>query len=147
MCLYSKTNKMLKAEKDIVCYKFLLKKERTLCTPFMGEEIKKLPHVAYGKVNEEKELKILNKDNIFQSDKKSFTHSVTLKDEVYYEVDDGFIHAFQTEKDCIEALNEYVFWNPHNFVFIAKCIIPKGAGYFKGKFNDICATQMKIGVE
>ena len=103
MCLYSKTPKAIKAEKDIPVYKVIIQEiENGLLTPYMLEKIPNLPYTLKGK------FKSSSLKNKFENNKEGYSeflpHTIDNKlippffirtSPDMYEVGEGFIHAYE----------------------------------------------------
>lgn len=132
MCLYSRQILPRRATKDIVCYKLFKKKTRRKkkngriairyqspfqCDHFYGSNM--LNTVLHAKTTIRH-----NKPYWNQTSKTT-------------RVESGYFHAYQTARNYYTLL--ITAWK--NIVLL-KCIIPKGALYYKGVNGDICANQM-----
>lgn len=125
MCMYSKTNEVKKAAKDIVCYKELsyFYYEGKYVTPYVFTEVK--DNIIRG----EEFFKAKGKMNIRLSG--------LAKKNLMFMVGQGFIHTyknFPTQK--VFGKNTAVF----------KCIIPKGTNYIEGTNykGNLCYASRKI---
>lgn len=113
MCLISRTNKPLIAEKDIVCYKLLRRCgflyrtpiTHTIVFPFWW----KLFNISFTAKCDEEILKEL--------------------DSSCYYISKGFIHTFKSK--CIYP----------NGCVMFKCVIPKGTEYFVDSYNPGYASK------
>jgi len=106
MCLQVKEGTLPKiAKKDIVCYKHLITTSYGYFTTYMHEKV---------------EL--------------GNTYSSKLDPIVYNEINMG-LHSFSSLKSTIlDAKDELKPYFSHTYI-IVKCVIPKGATYYKGTFQ------------
>lgn len=107
MCLHTKEKAEI-ANKDIVCYKILVKnKANNIYTPFMKERI------------------------IIKNTYTSFLQNNN------GDVSKG-LHSMATLCDANALLARIKpYFESHELV-MAKCIIPKGSSYYKGTFSRLC---------
>lgn len=131
MCLSSKQILPRRATKDIVCYKLFKKKTRR------KKKTGKIT-VRYQSLFQSKHfygsnaLNIVLNAKVVGHDKPYWAPGVKLT-----RVQSGYFHAYQTAQNDLILL--HTSWTS---VVLLKCIIPKGALYYKGINDDICANQM-----
>lgn len=106
MCLITTKNIPEIAQEDIVCYKFYKLRENKLFSPYQDVLAPNINEVA----NTE-----LGKVHLYDS-------NIVMK---------GF-HSYKYLDDLIREL---YFWQSYD-ITIFKCIIPKGAKYYEGKFGE-----------
>ena len=110
MCLTSETIRSIKATSDIVCYKVLLKKRNSLVSPF------------------------------YQNFKWKFREIVEPRDKAGYRfisnhIQDGYLHTFSSIYGAEDMVKDS---SMRDHLRIYKCIIPKGAYYYKGIQSGGC---------
>lgn len=111
MCLHIELDTKVKiANKDIVCYKVVekIKNYKTTSSDYLFTPYRKMEV----KIGEEYETYLRS---------------------YYLEVNEGF-HSFVSLKDAIAEKKYWKYWVTHEYE-IVKCIIPKGAEYYKGRFT------------
>ena len=129
MCLYTKQTESKIAKKDITCYKFYIRCDKMLLSPYQGSIAPKIGIVAnteLGKPYKPEEFKLSYRD--FYGFKR---------------LDNGF-HSFKVLEEAKSVVNEQK--NGFDLV-IFKCIIPKGSLYYSGKFLDYesyCSNSIKL---
>ena len=123
MCLVINQLEPKIADKDIVCYKLV---ERTNIKGIYKSSFQGFEYV----------IRQLYTNNI----KIEFSHKL-IKDKVLfgYSIEAGMFHSY--------ASNSYPILSPLPHCALLKCIIPKGAYYFEGYFDDspsYASSQIKI---
>ena len=140
MCLISKTNTPLIAEKDIVVYKVLMRKNGKDYAPVVSED-SGLPHYIYNKG--------VNKARLKEDVDYAWSKYVGAWDYMY-RIGKGFLHAYTT-KDGAEknkdnwnlCMSASAYYREGKFHFVTKMIIPKGTKYFLSDDGyEICAKQL-----
>ena len=129
MCLYTKQTESKIAEEDITCYKFYIRCDKMLISPYQGFIAPKIGIVANTEL--EKPYKP-GEFKLFYRDFYGFKR-----------VDNGF-HSFKVLEEVKSVVNEQK--NRFDLV-IFKCIIPKGSLYYSGKFLDYesyCSNSIKL---
>lgn len=131
MCLLSKQILPRRATKDIVCYKLF--KKKTKKKKKTGEVT-----VRYESRFRNNHVYGPNALNIVLQ-AKTIGPNVPLwiPETKHTMVRTGYFHAYQTAQNDLISL--HTSWAG---VVLLKCIIPKGALYYKGINGDICANQM-----
>lgn len=124
MCLYVKKNIITTAEKDITCYKLLIRMnfrgEFRYCTPFRNYPIK------LG-------------ERVFANGYEDIGQRIKVKKTFMYVVGGGFIHTFASIQGIKSFwkrwLGQYLLDLSDLDLVVVKCLIPKGAQYYKGTFE------------
>lgn len=107
MCLTTFTKYPSKATKDIVCYKYLIKKKgiKDLMSPFTG----------------------------FRWEAgKEYTADRSAPRFVSNNIKDGYFHSYEYKEAAEFEGEEFTHIRSHVEYRIVKCIIPKGSRYYKG---------------
>ena len=130
MCLYTKQTEPEIAEEDIICYKFYVRYDETLFSPYQESRAPEIGIIT----NTELEKSYRPRDN------GSYIHNLL----GFKRVDKGF-HSFKTLEEAEREVNDC--WNNLDLV-IFKCIIPRGSSYYKGIFGDryesYCSNSIKL---
>ena len=126
MCLYTKQIEPEIAEEDIICYKFYVRYDETLFSPYQESRAPEIGIITNTELGKPHKL-----NNIY---------------DLYYfkGVDKGF-HSFKTLKGAEYEASRY---KRNRDLVIFKCIIPRGSSYYKGIFNDryksYCSNSIKL---
>ena len=112
MCLITNWDKPRIAEEDITCYKWYVKIDSVYLSPYQGEPIPAFNTVVYSDLDKpEKNLLLLS----------SFQYK--------YTVEKGF-HSF------VNSIDAKLYSYKGRDSIVVSCIIPKGAKYYKGFFEN-----------
>ena len=112
MCLITNWDKPKIAEEDITCYKWYVKIDSVYLSPYQGEPIPAFNTVVYSDLDKpEKNLLLLS----------SFQYK--------YTVEKGF-HSF------VNSIDAKLYSYKGRDSIVVSCIIPKGAKYYKGFFEN-----------
>ena len=112
MCLITDWDKPRIAEEDITCYKWYVKIDSVYLSPYQGEPIPAFNTVVYSDLDKpEKNLLLLS----------SFQYK--------YTVEKGF-HSF------VNSIDAKLYSYKGRDSIVVSCIIPKGAKYYKGFFEN-----------
>ena len=118
MCLFSKENKLVRAEEDIVCYKRLLpifeKDGVKFITPYQLMEVplEVIKGKADFKAEGDKEIRGFNNE---------------------YTICGGFIHTYAFLRDALEEIDMDGQSGVNCDDIVLQCIIPKGTYYLEGQ--------------
>lgn len=130
MCLYTKQTEPKIAEEDIICYKFYIRDNEILFSPYQESRAPEIGIVANTELGK----------SYRPTDIGSYIHNFL----GFKRVDKGF-HSFKTLEETKHEVNGY--WNNLGLV-IFKCIIPRGSLYYKGIFGDryesYCSNSIKL---
>lgn len=114
MCLdIKKTAKIKTAKEDIICYKYLIKRDDYLTTPFRYAEIK---------IGE-----------TYESTLERCEYSSEL-----HVVEEG-LHSFANLEDCDKRVCDCEDDADYEYHSLAKCVIPKGSTYYEGVYGRLKA--------
>ncbi len=130
MCLRVKDSTPKIAEKDIVCYKVLARRDDKLVTPFFKYVME--PNHRY-ESQEPFEIGWVTKTTLRLLLSPRFRNTPV--------VEGGCFHTFKHRIDA-KWLGRVMTKTP-NFV-ILKCIIPKGTEYFEGDSEDMTCYASKV---
>ena len=122
MCLYSKKLFPKRAEKDIICYKYLMYEDSTLVTP-----------VTKTKVTEDQ----LKRKVPFKARFSLGLVSITFDSDnsIVFGISRGWIHT------CKQPSNDEYYRS----IITYKCIIPKGTLYYENMFgNEYASKEIKF---
>ena len=108
MCLFTKESKPSQATENIKCYKVYLFDYNECCSPYAEMTIPNFGQYTNTQLG------------------KAF---ISVGEEYPYTVYEGF-HSFEFLSDAMNLA--IILEEP----IIAKCIIPEGSKYYKGRFND-----------
>ena len=130
MCLYTKQTEPKIAEEDIICYKFYVRYDETLFSPYQESRAPEIGIVANTELGR----------SYRPTDIGSYIHNFL----GFKRVNKGF-HSFKTLEEAEREVNKY----KRKFdLVIFKCIIPRGSSYYKGIFNDryesYCSNSIKL---
>ena len=124
MCLVTIQLEPKIADKDIVCYKLV---KRTKIKGIYKSSFQGFEYVIRQLYTNNLDIRFANK-----SIKRSFY-------KCFYIIEEGMFHSY--------ASNLYPILSPLPWCALLKCIIPKGAYYFEGYFDDspsYASSQIKI---
>ena len=130
MCLYTKQTEPEIAKEDIICYKFYVRYDETLFSPYQESRAPEIGIVANTELGR----------SYRPTDIGSYIHNFL----GFKRIDKGF-HSFKTLEEVEREVNKY----KREFdLVIFKCIIPRGSSYYKGIFNDryesYCSNSIKL---
>ena len=124
MCLVINQLKPKIADKDIVCYKLV---KRTIIKGIYKSSFQKFEYVIRQLYTNNLDIKFANK---------IIKHSFY---KCFYMIEKGMFHSYASKSSPILS--------PLPWYALLKCIIPKGAYYFEGYFEDLpsyASSQIKI---
>ena len=124
MCLVTIQLEPKIADKDIICYKLV---KRTKIKGIYKSSFQGFEYVIRQLYTNNLDIRFANK-----SIKRSFY-------KCFYIIEEGMFHSY--------ASNLYPILSPLPWCALLKCIIPKGAYYFEGYFDDspsYASSQIKI---
>ena len=124
MCLVTIQLEPKIADKDIICYKLV---KRTKIKSIYKSSFQGFEYIIRQLYTNNLDIRFANK-----SIKRSFY-------KCFYIIEEGMFHSY--------ASNLYPILSPLPNCALLKCIIPKGAYYFKGYFDDCpsyASSQIKI---
>ena len=124
MCLFTYFLKPKIADKDIICYKLV---KRTKIKGIYKSSFQGFEYIIRQLYTNNLDIRFANK-----SIKRSFYKR-------FYIIEKGMFHSY--------ASNLYPILSPLPWCALLKCIIPKGAYYFEGYFDDspsYASSQIKI---
>lgn len=126
MCLYTREEKPLIADKDIPCYKVLFYKNGEYYTPFRDYRVKF-------------EQKMID-DTEETSPKVIFE---------YFEIECGYYHTCGTKQGVKNIILQLAVHSKRNKLPIPKlrvfkATIPKGSAYYEGVREDYCSKELII---
>lgn len=120
MCLFSKENKLVRAEEDIVCYKRLMpifeKEGVKFITPY---QLKEVP------------LEAIKGNTDFKAEGNKEISRQAFDD--VYTVCGGFIHTYAFLRDALEEIDMDGQVGVNCDDIVLQCIIPKGTYYLEGQ--------------
>ena len=123
MCLFTYFLKPKIADKDIVCYKLV---KRTKIKGIYKSNFQRFEYI----------IRQLYTNNI----KIEFSYKLIKPETIFgYFIEEGMFHSY--------ASNLYPILSPLPWCALLKCIIPKGAYYFEGYFDNspsYASSQIKI---
>lgn len=121
MCLVTLNNEQV-ADKDIVCYKILMRRTNYFVSPYM-EYRYDIPSTVEDTAEE--------KEKCFRDMEKKMISS-------------GFLHTFQTYTAATHWKEIMQGREPYTSFVIAECIIPAGTRYYIGTNSDICSKKLRL---
>ena len=124
MCLFTYFLKPKIADKDIICYKLVV---RTKIKGVYKSSFQGFEYIIRQLYTNNLDIRFANK-----SIKRSFY-------KCFYIIEEGMFHSYVS--------NLYPILSPLPWCALLKCIIPKGAYYFEGYFDDspsYASSQIKI---
>ena len=128
MCLYTKQTKPKIAEEDIICYKFYIRDNEILFSPYQGFRAPEIGIVANTELGK----------SYRPTDNGSYIHNFL----GFKRVDKGF-HSFKILEEIKHKINGYRNLD----LVIFKCIIPRGSSYYEGRFDiykSYCSNSIKL---
>lgn len=163
MCLVTDNPKPLISEKQFTCYKIvgLVKDENgqittftpymhvTLCKSFPYEGMEITPSVCDDREMQESDvhdLNIIRVDfNIGFPTSARPESPMASRNSRQYLVDGGWIHAYSSFPPKCESDSFFLVVNCEKFTAaVLECMIPKGAEYYVGVNDEICASSMTV---
>ena len=119
MCLITLGSEQV-ADKDIVCYKILMRGTNYFISPYM-EYRYNIPSTVEDTAEEK--------------------YSETTRRKM---IGSGFLHAFRTYIAAKHWKGVMLGREPYTSFVIAECIIPAGTRYYFGANSDICSKKLKL---
>lgn len=163
MCLVTDNPKPLISEKQKTCYKIVgLVKDWngqittftpylfvTLCKSFPYEGMEITPSVCDDREMQESDVHDLNiLREVFSAGFPASAHPespMASRNSRQYFVDRGWIHAYLSFPPKFEFNSFFLVMNREKFmVAVLECMIPKGAEYYIGVNDEICASSMTV---
>lgn len=126
MCLYTTNTKIRTAQKDIICYKVLIKERKNWIFRIFRKPTYRAPFYNYYTYQLKKRYCL----------RKCLIHVFTTYPAHPYKVGVGF-HSFVDIQDAKRMLSKWydIYGNRGRRQTIVQCVIPKGAEYVKGTID------------